>query len=227
VGELWRRGLLGYKRHATQKKIKAAVDASKHRSHYLLCSRRLGKTFELLLEAFEICLQKPGARVLYLAPWAKDAGDISGDTAAKILADCPEDLKPEFKAQSKEFHFKNGSIIRVKGVNGEHAQYLRGGEADLVVLDEIGLMNDLRHVLSDVVRPMTMTTNGRILLATTPARSPGHECRKIFDDHHDRGAASMFSIRDAPHISEDTKAEYLADAGEEFVSASRPSCAGR
>lgn len=212
--ELWRRGLLGYKRHSTQKKIKTAVDGSKHRSHYLLCSRRLGKTYELVLQAFEICLQKPGARVLYLAPWAKDAGDISGDTAVKILADCPEQLKPEFKLQTKEFHFQNGSVIRVKGVNGEHAQYLRGGEADLVVLDEIGLMNDLRHVLADVVRPMTMTTNGRILLATTPARSPGHECRKIFDEHFDRGAASLFTILDAPHVSDERKAEFLEDAGE-------------
>lgn len=214
VSELWRRGNLNFKRHATQKLIKAAIDASKQQSHYLLCSRRLGKTYELFLEACEVALQQPGARILFLAPWAKNASEISEDTAVKIFADCPRDLQPDFKSQIKEFHFKNGSIIRVKGVNGEHAQYLRGGAAELVILDEIGLMNDLKHVISDVVMPMTMTTNGRILLATTPPRSPGHESKSIFDDHSDLGASSRFTIVDAPHISEERKALYLVRAGE-------------
>lgn len=219
--ELWRRGHLERLRHDTQKLIKAAIEGAKSQSFYLLCSRRLGKTYELVLEAFEMCLARPGSRVLYLAPWAKDASDISTDTAVKILSGragqfipCPPELRPEFKQQSKEFHFPNGSIIRVKGVNGEHAQYLRGGEADLAILDEIGLMDDLNHVIQDVVMPMTMTTGGRILLATTPARSPGHECRKLFDDHLLDHAAVLFTIRNAPHISEEIKASYLVRAGE-------------
>lgn len=214
VAELWRRGSLNHKRHATQRRIKRAIDASSHQSHYLLCSRRLGKTYELVLEAFETCIQKPGSRVLFLAPWARNASEISEDTAVQILADCPPDLRPEFKSQTKEFHFKNKSIIRVKGVNGEHAQYLRGGAADLVILDECGLMNDLRHVISDVVMPMTMTTNGRVLLATTPPRSPGHESKIIFDEHNDVGACSRFTIVDAPHIDDTRKAAYLVRAGE-------------
>lgn len=214
VEELWRRGLLGYKRHSTQRLIKEAVDASSHSSHFLLCSRRLGKSYELLLEAFETAIQIAGSRILYLAPWAKNASEITEDAAVQILADCPKELLPEFKSQVKEFHFKNGSIIRVKGVNGEHAQYLRGGAADLVILDEIGLMHDLRHVISDVVMPMTMTTNGRILLATTPARSPGHESTAIYWEHYELGASSRFTIRDAPHVSDERKAYFLRVAGE-------------
>lgn len=216
LAELWRRGHLDVKRDETQKKIRRAIELSDSRSHYLLCSRRLGKSYELFLEAVEVCIQKAGARVLFLAPWAKNASEITEDIAAQIFLDCPDDLRPEYKTQTKEFVFRNESIIRVKGVNGEHAQYLRGGAADLVILDEIGLMNDLRHVISDVVMPMTMTTGGRILLATTPARSPGHESTAIFMEHQEVGAVSRFTILDNVRVPRGDKRVYLLAAGEKM-----------
>ena len=76
---LWARGNLTYKLDETQRKIKAALSATKERKFFLLCSRRLGKSFTLVLEAFESALKKPLSRILYLAPTGKDAADIVTD----------------------------------------------------------------------------------------------------------------------------------------------------
>lgn len=214
---LWHRGRLRFKLHTTQLQILDSLEgafAAGSKKFYLLCSRRLGKSYMLLTLCFQKCLQKPGARVLYLAPWAKDAQTIVADTAALLLEDCPAEVKPDYRGQDREFHFKNGSILRLKGTNGEHAQYLRGTHADLIVLDECGLMDDLKHVVSDVCMPMTLTTGGQILLATTPPRSPGHESATIYEDLAGQNAVARFSIRDAPHLSLDAKCAALIEAGE-------------
>lgn len=209
--ELWRRGDLGFKRHSGQQQIH---DALKGREHFALCSRRYGKSYEGILEGLEVCLQTPGARVLYLAPWARDAALIAGDTAGKLLADCPSDLTPDYRGVDKEFVFKNGSVIRLKGTNGEHARYLRGGEAHLVILDECGQMDELEDIIGGVVMPMTLTTKGRILYLTTPPTSPGHYSVALYRRLHERGAASSFTLRDAPHIDFEEKARILRDHGE-------------
>ncbi len=215
VGVLWQRGQLGYKLDETQRKIKEAIRAAKERKFFLLCSRRLGKSFTLVQEAFEVALGKPFARVLYLAPTGKDAADIVTDIVdGHLLPDCPEALQPSFDRQQRVYTFKNGSTIRFRGVNGEHAEGLRGGAADLVILDECGTMDDLSYVVSSVVMPMTLTTDGRILLATTPPRSPGHDSTTIYEDLASRGAAVKFTLLDNPRVPDHVKAEFLLEAGE-------------
>lgn len=212
--ETWRRGELYYLLHSTQRRIYDRIAASKSRRHFLCCSRRLGKSYLLTILAFEAALRKTGARILYLAPWAKDATDILKEAAEKILPDCPPEFRPDYNAQSREFLFRNGSVIKIRGVNGETAQFLRGGSADLVILDEIGLMDDLAHVVNDVVTPMTLTTNGSVIMATTPARTPAHDSKKLCDEAFADGAGFEFTLLDAPHLSSEQRAIALKAAGE-------------
>jgi hypothetical protein len=212
---LWERGNLTYKLDETQRRIKASLSATKERKFFLLCSRRLGKSFTLVLEAFETALKKPLSRILYLAPTGKDAADIVTDIVdGHLLPDCPSHLRPDYDKQQKFYTFKNGSTIRFRGVNGEHAESLRGGAADLVILDECGTMDDLAYVVSSVVMPMTLTTGGRILLATTPSRSPGHDSVNIYEDLAGRSATVKFTILDNPRVAPEVKAEFLIEAGE-------------
>lgn len=215
--KLWRKGDLRFKFHATQRRIYDALSASKERQFFLLCSRRLGKTFMLLTMAFQECLQKPGARVLFLAPQARDAAEIATDTAAQILKDAPAEIRQgvDYKAQTKEFHFPNGSILRLKGVNAEQADNLRGGATDLVILDEAGQMDNLDYLLKSVVLPMTLTTGGRIYLATTPPVTPDHESKLIYDRLFALNATVKFTILDAPHVPNAAKAEMLTELGED------------
>ena len=214
VAKCWRTGNLQYKTHSSQLQIYKAIHAQTAREHFLLCSRRLGKSFLLVLLSFEQALRFPQSRVLYLAPWAKDAAEIATDLVQTLLEDCPEDLKPKYNSQTKEYLFNNGSLIRFKGTNGEHAQFLRGGSAHVVVLDECGLMDDLRHVYLDVVSPMTLTTQGRVYFATTPPVTPDHESASLFEQMAGKGAASVFTIREAPHIPRQEKLSMLVSMGE-------------
>lgn len=215
VAPLWKRGNLRFLLDETQLKILEQLEGVNQRKFLLLCSRRLGKSYTLVVLAFALCLRKPNARVLYLAPFGKDAADIVADIATTILETCPDELKPTYNAQEKKHQFPNGSIIRYKGVNGEHAQFLRGGACDLVILDECGIMDDLHHVLNDVVMPMVLTTGGRILLATTPPRTPGHDSAKIHEDLAGLSAVSKFTILDNHRVPNSVKAEFLVSSGED------------
>lgn len=215
VAPLWYKGNLRFLLDETQLLILDKLQNVASEKFFLLCSRRLGKSYTLVTLAFSLCIQKKNARVLYLAPFAKDAADIVGDIAASILESCPDDIKPTYNAQAKEFRFSNGSVIRFKGVNGEHAQYLRGGACDLVILDECAIMDDLAHVVTDIVMPMVMTTNGRVLLATTPPRTPGHESSGIYERLAGQGAAVKFTLLDNVRVSNEVKGRYLEEAGED------------
>jgi hypothetical protein len=75
-------------------------------------------------------------------------------------------------------------------------------------------MDDLAYVVSSVVMPMTLTTGGRILLATTPSRSPGHDSVAIYEDLAGRNATVKFTILDNPRVAPEVKAEFLIEAGE-------------
>lgn len=214
--ELWRRGDLRFKLHPTQKKIYALLEG--RRRFFLRCSRRLGKSFALCVICLEHAIKKPGARISYAAPGQKDAVQIVSDLMAQILADCPEDIRPEFHAADKEYRFPhNGAVIRFSGVNNEHHENLRGRAADVFVLDEVGQMDDLDYILNSIVSPMTATTKGRVLMASTPPRSPGHDMYKIVQGMEKRGEVATFTLLDAPHIDAEEKAEMLERAGEDPI----------
>lgn len=211
--ELWRRGDLKWKLDPTQKKIYKAIEQGK-RKHFLLCARRIGKSYLLVVHAFEHAIRNPGSRVSFAAPTAKDASQIVTDIASEILMDCPEDLKPDFYIAEREYRFSNGSIIRFAGLNAEHAQNLRGRKATLFIIDEVGLVDDLNHVVQDIAMPMTLTTGGRLLFASTPPRSPGHASTTLAKKMLAAGEVSVFTILDNTRVTDEVKAEYLVEAGE-------------
>lgn len=212
--ELWRRGeIASWKLDSTQQQIYEAIQRGR-RKHCLLCSRRNGKSYTLVVIAFETALRASNRRISYASPFGRDASEIATDIAVQIMEDCPDDVRPEYKAATREYVFKNGSTIRFAGLNSEHAQQLRGRAAHLFIVDEMGLVDDLKHVIQDVVLPMTLTTQGRVLFATTPARSPSHQSTTIIKKMMADGDVSVFTIRDNIRVSDEVKAEYLIEAGE-------------
>lgn len=215
--EAWTRGFLRYLLHGNQATIYDRLTGPQRpRRFFVLCSRRIGKSYLGIVLALETCIRTPNARVLYLAPSAKQAAEIVTDQIPMILADCPVALRPQSNAQSKELTFKNGAVIRFRGVNAERAEDLRGGFAHLVVLDEAGSMDRLKTVMQDVVRPMTSTTNGLVLLLTTPPNSPSHDSAELWDTLQAKGSTATFTLAQAqnPALPYETKAEMLEDAGE-------------
>jgi len=64
--------------------------------------------------------------------------------------------------------------------------------------------------------PMLMTkADGRMLVATTPARTPSHYTTALFEKCAANGSAVTFTIRDSVHIPDAKKLQYMIEMGED------------
>lgn len=240
--EAWRRGDLEWKLDATQIRVRRAREAAwapapplppgtvlseveRVRrvaipiSFYELLARGNGKSFELTCYAVETALKKPNQRILYCAPLRADAEKIVKDLLdLNILLDCPEDVRPEWKAGEGEYHFKNGSTIRFRGVNNESDDRLRGAGYHLVILDEVGTYDRLRKTLG-IVQPVAKRFKGKLILATTPSEQEDHESTQVYEEHAVSvtgrpPAAIKLTMLDNPRWTWEERVQILADSGE-------------
>jgi len=174
IDRLWRLGELSWKLDSCQKHLYAKFKNSKYRKVVWNCSRRLGKSFTLLVVALEYALQNPNTQIKYATFTALAGQNIILPTIRTILNDCPEDLKPNYVKNEKAFYFQNGSVIQIQGTDEGNAEKLRGTASHLSILDEAGFMDDLDYVINDILLPQALTTNGRMIIASTPPKSPDH-----------------------------------------------------
>jgi len=173
--ELWKRGELDYLLHEKQKEIKNLLLNNKERISVLLCSRRFGKTYVLLNMALELCIKKPGAIIKYINPQQKQGIDNIREQMAVKLKSCPKTISPIWKGNDRRFLFPNGSMIQVAGTdNGSH-ESLRGGKADMCIVDEAGFCDKLDYVIKSILRPTILTTKGHIYLVSTPSTLHSHD----------------------------------------------------
>jgi hypothetical protein len=207
--EAWRRGLLRWKLDPNQQKIYDTVKSQKGGSFYLNKARRIGGSYFLAALAIEVCLSKPDAQVKYAAPTAKAVRKIIAPNIRKILRDCPKELRPKFSLIEGEWKFPNGSTLAIAGCDNQQYENLRGTEADFICLDEVGFMDELDYILNDVLMPQVQDTNGLIVLASTPPRSPAHESFKIAMAHKASGKYHLSTVWDNPRRSKDQHAQFF------------------
>jgi hypothetical protein len=176
IDKLWRMGNLMWKLKGVQKDMRQAVETSKGKRTVFLCSRRLGKTFVMMLLAIEYCLKHPNAIVKVLFPKKKDAKAVARDQMKVLLADCPKDLLPEWKEADKLYIFPNGAEIQMAGTDGGSAESVRGSACHLAILDEAGFhdYNDFSYIVQSIIMPTLLTTRGKMILASTPSKEPDH-----------------------------------------------------
>lgn len=173
-----------------------------HASHVNNCSRQIGKSFVTLVICVEVCL---GAKktVLFAAPYKDQAEEIiTGKTYYAIFETCPESLKPKLDG-AKAIDFANGSRIRIGGVDNRNYNYMRGGAADLLVLDEAGFMAHLDDGVLPALQPMLLTTKGKTIFNSTPPPNLDHPYVAIVHSHAERGHLSTFTVFDNTSLSED------------------------
>lgn len=200
ITELWNRGELSWKLKPCQQEMLAAIQRSNRFKYVIKCARRLGKSYLLCTLAIMVCLQKPGAQVRYAAPTAKALMKIVRPIMRRILADCPPELRPIFKASENVFIFPNGSEIHLAGVNSGHAEDLRGPAADLFLVDEAGSVDELHYLIHDIALPQLLDTDGnvvkgrRLVVASSPARSPAHDFTELADEAEVQGYYSHYTI---------------------------------
>lgn len=210
---LWRAGDLSYLLHEDQQAVRAAICTAVPRIYAARCARRWGKSWLACVLANEQCLQKPRSQVRYAAPTAMMVRKIVLPHMRIIMEDAPPDLRPEWHVQDGILRYPNGSEIHIAGVDAGGADRLRGVSTDLAIVDEAGFVDDLEYLVQSVLLPQLITTNGRILLVSTPAVSPGHAFSGYCARAELEGAFAHRTIYDAPHISGEQVEEYERESG--------------
>ena len=157
-------------------------------------------TVTLLSIAINECMSTPGTRVLFLSSTTEQVREIIDQASDVVLETCPPDLKPVMKQKENKFIFKNGSEIRIKGLDRVGGSAIRGVGADLVIFDEACFMNDLEYIYKSIVLPMVIATGGRVLFGSTPPMSAGHESVQIIAECEKNDALTKKTIYDMQDI---------------------------
>lgn len=211
IDALWSKGVLHWKLHKGQKAMHELVRGSDHPIIVIGCSRQLGKSYFLTLLAIEECLQKPNIIIKFIAPKAKDIRRIIAPLIREITADAPKDLRPKFNSRENIYIFPNGSEIQLAGTDNGHAESIRGNKAHLCIIDEAGFCDELDYVVDSILIPTMTRTRGKLIMASTPSRSPDHPFMTFFDDAEAEGRLIKKTIYDNPQLSTED-IERIAEA---------------
>lgn len=206
---LWEVGDLEWQLDSTQLEIKRSIESHTERYFVAECARRLGKSYLLCVMAVERAL-KSKAQVLYAAPTAKDAKEFVAPILEEVLKTAP--FKVKYDRQQQKWIFPNGSQIRLFACdNKTKANRGRGSAAHLVLIDEAGFIPVLEYVLHSIVAPQTLTTNGRVILASTPSDEPDHPFTNLAKACEEAGFYVRKTIYDCPRLTPDEIAQYISD----------------
>lgn len=200
--ECWFRGDLEYKLHSAQEVLEKTYRNQKGNLFVANCSRQWGKSFWAVKTAIEFCLNNPKAQVRYGAAFHTDLEEFIIPAFDKILDDCPEDIKPKFNTQKSAYTFKNGARIKLVGVDLK-PDGLRGNTLDLIIGDEVGFWSNLDYIYKSVIIPSTLhRPNCKIILVSTPPRTPAHEFVDYCQKAEAEGGYVKLDIYTNPLITE-------------------------
>lgn len=214
VDQLWRLGRIAeIKLHSSQLEVYEAFKASREKRYTLNCSRRWGKSTFLCAVSAEQALQHPGSQIHYAAPTAKSARRYIVPLMRELFEDCPDEIRPQFRSLDSVYSFPNGSQIYISGCDKGHAENLRGTNTHLGLVDEGGSIEDLAYVISDILMPQTLTTGGRILVASTPPITPAHPFAQFAEACEAAGAYSHKTLYDNPLLTPEVIEQCIRESG--------------
>lgn len=149
----------GYNPHKFQREIHTRLK----RFSVLVCHRRFGKTFLAINTLIDAALrtQKENARYGYVAPYLKQAKQVSWDYLKRFAYRVPGVSVNESELS---ILFPNGSMIRLYG--SDNGEAMRGVYFDGVVIDEVA---DCRlETWPEIIRPALADRKGWCLFIGTP-----------------------------------------------------------
>jgi len=217
LAELWKRGdHLETILDDTQKSMLdayLAYDRFTNPMFVWLCSRRLGKSVACAAYADYFARSNPNARILYLSKTTDNLDEILDQAFGHVHATCPDALLPKHEKKKNKYSYASGAEIRFKGLDRTGPDAIRGVKADLVVLDEFCFMENLSNLINNVLMPMIIATGGRILMASTPPFTPGHESINLINRCRIDGAFMKKTIYDCPRWTEKQIEQFAKEAG--------------
>jgi hypothetical protein len=216
IAELWNRGELSWKCHAVQKDMRKIFnDADDNATLVWLLARQSGKSVALALIALEQCLRKSNSIVKLLTDTKLHAQNIFDPIFKMLLEDCPEHLKPTYIESKFTYHFANGSSIQLAGSDNKHYERLRGQKSDLVLVDEAGFCDNLKHIVKSILLPTLMHTGGKIILASTPPTDPDHDFYEFIEQAELNNTLTKKTIFDNPMLAQEQIDRAIKEMGGE------------
>lgn len=213
IKELWRRGELSWKLDAVQKQMHSSYYNAPFKIHTWLLARRSGKTFLLCVLALEQCIKTPNSIVKFVSPTKLQVNNNVRPLFKKLLEDCPEDVKPEFRTKDYIYYFPNGSEIQLAGTDSGHAEKLRGGDSHICIVDEAGSCDHLDTVVKSILLPTTLITRGKLVLASTPPQESEHDFINFIEEADHKGSLVKKTVFDNPRITKDQLEELIQELG--------------
>ncbi len=213
IEELWRKGILWWKLFPFQKDLYNIYQETSQKIVVWACSRRSGKTRTVLVIAFEQCLKKPNSIVKFIAPQQAMIRKIIKPMIRELLEDCPKDLRPIYHTQDNTWKFPNGSEIQLAGTDNGNVESLRGGNANLCIVDEAGFCDELSYAVNSVLMPTLATTRGKLIMVSTPPTSPDHDFVDFIKTAKLKGAYAQKTLDDNTMLSEQEKEELIDAIG--------------
>lgn len=220
----WRGSDLSYKLHSGQLKFREIIRSHSAAFVVLCCSRRWGKSWFMCTDAVETALSTPNAVIPYACPTKKQAEKIVVPTMKSVLMDCPPELRPRFYESDKLWVFTNGSVINLAGCDKGADDKLRGSSAHMAYLDEAGFIAKLRYVANSIIYPQTLTTGGKVVIASTPSDKPNHSFQDYCATAEARGSYLHQTIWDIPHLTDEQKSDAIKELGGEESAEVRREC---
>lgn len=213
--QLWRRANLSFLLDASQLELYNTFHNSEYKVQTWCLPRRFGKSRTLLAIAIEKCLKKPGAIVKFLSPTKKQLERNIRPLMRELLQTCPQDLKPELKKADDIYYFSNGSELQMAGSESGNIDSLRGGSADICIVDEAQDVSELKEAINAVLLPTTLTTKGKVLLAGTPPKDPDHEFLDYIESAEAKGILIKRTVYDNPRLKKEDIDLYISESGGE------------
>lgn len=210
--------------HAGQKHINEVFKNVKTQLFVANISRQWGKSYWAVSKAIELCLQKPNARVKYGTAFQTDLVEFILPTFEAVLSTCPEVLKPKYKVQGSKWVFKNGSEIKLVGLD-KSPNSLRGNVIDMIIIDEAGFVGNLDYLYKSIIIPATThRPNCKIVFISTPPATPAHEFVEFAQKAQLEGGYVKLDIFTNPLITEETVERLAKELGGRTSTAFRREC---
>lgn len=214
---LWEAGDLTYMLFDHQLDFLEKYRNAPGRKFFINCSRRIGKTYFLLVLSLMHALTRPHAQIMYCAPTAKQVRGIIQPLLRQILEDCPDHLVPEYKGVDSQYLFHNGSVLNMAGCDNGNHENLRGMYTTLGIVDEAGKVDELKYVVNSILFPQTLTCDGRLIVASTPPKTPSHPFREMCLEAMFTGDYVTKTIHEAEHVTPELIKAYAKETGGEHT----------
>jgi hypothetical protein len=227
VHQCWRAGELSYLLHPGQQKLYDLIRAQQQgvrdgdpeagRKYAINISRRWGKSWLLLTMALEDGLRIHRGLIRYAASTDDQVTEIVTQILPELLEDCPDDVRPVWKASEGTWTFPTtGAVLKLSGMHTRNAcNAQRGTKAHRCYVDEAAFSEHMEYLIGSVLMPQCLTTNGTVIVSSTPPESPAHPFVALCLNLEARGKYHKRDIYDpdAPHLTPAVIEEFKRECG--------------